>query len=456
MKPIELNPATRRSFGTMLVCAVLSLLASASNASERRRVIEVDTVEGLYKAVNNEFNRGAIIHLAPGTYVLSTFPEHGRRNVPRPNHGALRLQPGMALVGSEERVDTNGDGVPDPVSPETPDNFTVPGTETMIDGSALDLPGEERMDCAGNARTAFPDPVIYIGVANSISALSVFGGGNIGIGEPTNDRADPRGNLSIEIASTVVESTFIAISFSNSECGARRARSVLTLSHSVVRQAGFLGLVISNFYTGDPGDDGSEGPEIQATVASNLFYNNGRALRVAAGDEGTDGGTVTLHMRGNVFRNNATNLHGQGSVGRDALFAVGNRLSLTSEFDTFGEAPAGSVILVGGVGDALDGGLDAAFLHSRFIRDSPDTLPEFSIFGAQNDDGHGGDLYTGVLIRRAAVATSEGVSTQGGLSIQDETGAGAGPIAARLKGSRAGFLRSNQGLPAPDTHFFQQ
>ena len=135
--------------------AVLALPASASNASEHQRTIQVRTVEGLYAAVNNDVNRGATIHLAPGTYVLSTLDSHGHRNVPRPNHGALRLQPGMALAGSEERVDTNGDEVPDPISPETPDDFAVPGTETTIDGTTLDLPVEERMDCAGDRPSAF-------------------------------------------------------------------------------------------------------------------------------------------------------------------------------------------------------------------------------------------------------------------------------------------------------------
>ena len=308
---------------------------------------------------------------APGTYVLSTFAEHGHRNVPRPNHGALRLQPGMALVGSEERVDTNGDGVPDPVSPDTPDAFAVPGTETIIDGTALDLPGEDRVDCAGDSRPGFPDPMIYIGVANSISFLSVVAGGHVVIGEPTSDPEDHRGSLSIEITSTVVDGAFF---FANSECAARRAHSVLTLSHSVVRA---FGLGISNFYTGDADNNGSAGPEIEATINFNLFYNNGRGLRVAGGDEGTDGGSVRVHMHGNVFRDNGTNLLVQGSVQR-GLVVVGNRVALTSDSDTFGEAPGGSVILRGGVGDAQDSSVDAVFipqpLHPRFAGDSAGSL----------------------------------------------------------------------------------
>ena len=51
---------------------------------------------------------------------------------------------------------TRLDPTPDPISPETPDDFTVPGTETTIDGSELDLPFEQRTDCAGEFRF-FPD-----------------------------------------------------------------------------------------------------------------------------------------------------------------------------------------------------------------------------------------------------------------------------------------------------------
>jgi len=450
MNSRKLNPVHPRPFVTALMVSALVLVASASSGSEHHRTIHVGTVEELYAAVNDDVNRGATIHLAPGAYVLSTMDSQGPNpNVPRPNHGALRLQPGMSLVGSEERVDANFDGVPDPISPETPDDFAVPGTETTIDGSALDLPFEQRTDCAGEFRF-FPDPVIYVGIANAIADLSVFSGGHVAIGEPTNDPADPDGDLSIEITSTVVDGAFM--SFANSECAARHARSVLTLSHSVVRGTGFN---IANFYTGDADNDSSDGPAIRATISFNLFYDNNRAMRVAGGDEGTDGGSVRLRMRGNVFRNNAVNLLIQGSVER-GLAVVGNRVDVTSEFDTFGEAPAGSIILVGGVGDAQESRLDAAFLHSHFIRDSTDSPSEFSIFGAQNDDGGGSDIHAVVRITRATVTTSTGVPTEGGLSIQDETGVGSGPISARLKGSRRAFIQTNQGLPAPDAYFFEQ
>ena len=432
--------------GFALALFAPALLASPPASPAPFREIPVHTVEQLYAAVNSAADCGGAggcrlrIHLAPGTYVLSARSPAGPF---RPNHGALRLPPGVSLVGSEKHVDTDGDGVLDPIDPENPDVFAVPGTETTIDGSQLDLPGEQRTDCAGQFRF-FPDPVIYIGRNNKISALSLIAGQHVGIGEPTDDRVDPDGSLSIEITDIVLDGI---LTFANSECAARHARSVLSLSHSVVR-GGFV--LMQNFYTVDANDDPADGPEIRATVAFNLFYDDALALRAAAADEGTDGGSLTLHMVGNVFRNNGANLQLRGAVGRDGLRTVRNRLVVTSESDTFGEAST-SVLIIAGAGDAVENLVRAEFLDSRFIRDSPDTPVEITIIGGDADasDDHASILFTG-----ATVETSDGVPVEGGLSIVDETGAGEEPSTARLQGSRTRFLLRNQGLPAPEDHFF--
>ena len=430
--------------GAACLCLLIGSAASAQVVNLHGRVIEVNTVKELYAAVNNSANRGVTVHLAPGTYLLSTTTGG---DVVRRNRGALRLPPGMSLVGSEKRVDTNGDGVPDPVSAATPDDFAVPGTETIIDGSALDLPFEQRTDCAGEIFFA-PNPVIHVGVNNLISHLTVSAGNHVGIGEPTNDPVDPNGNLSMEVTYSVVEGALgLSMTFANCECAARRARSVLTFSHNVVRGAGVL---IQNFLTGDATNDHSDGPAIWATLTSNLFYNNG-GLSATGGDKGTDGGSVTLYMSGNVFRNNG-GLLGRGAVSREGFApAIGNRLSVRSESDTFGEANAGVHLEAGrGVLDDPRGSeIEAEFIRSHFIRESPDTPPEISITG-----GDGLRSHVKVLIRRATVKTSDGVRSEGGLLIQDETNPGTGANTARLEGSRRDFIRFNQGLPAPDTQFF--
>jgi hypothetical protein len=422
--------------GAACVCLIGSAMgAQTANA----RVIEVSTVQELYAAVNNSANRDVTVHLAPGTYLLSTT--YGRNDALRRNRGALRLPPGMSLVGSEKRVDTNGDGVPDPVSAAKPDDFSVPGTETIIDGSALDLPFLERRDCTGVIFNA-PNPVIYVGVNNLISHLTVSAGNHVSIGEPTDDPVDPNGNLSIEVTYSVVEGT---MTFANCGCAARRARSVLTFSHNVVRRATVL---IQNFLTGDATNNPSNGPAIWATVTSNLFYTAG--LQARGGEQGTDGGSVTLYMSGNVFRNNGGFL-GLGAVSKLAEPAVGNRLSVRSESDTFGEANLGVALEAGrgAIDDPRGSEVEAEFIRSHFIRQSPDTPPEISIMGKGGLRNH-----VKVLIRRATVKTSAGVPVEGALLIQDEPVPDSGTNTARLEGSRRDFIRFNQGLPAPAEHFF--
>ncbi len=100
-----------------------ALLASPRASWGRQRRIEVHTLEGLYAAIDASANCGSTagcgvtIHLAPGTYVLSARSSGGRFH---PRGGALRLPPGVSLIGSEQHVDTNGDGVLDPIDPDEP------------------------------------------------------------------------------------------------------------------------------------------------------------------------------------------------------------------------------------------------------------------------------------------------------------------------------------------------
>ena len=254
----------------------------------------------------------------------------------------------------------------------------------------------------------------------------------------------------MEVTYSVVESALgLSMTFANTECAARRARSVLTFSHNVVRVSGVL---IANFLTGGATNDDSEGPAIWAAVTSNLFYNiNRTALRALGGAKGTDGGSLTLYMSGNVFRNNGENFAGVGATSLWPTPAVGNRLSVRSDSDTFGEALS-NVSLTAGLGtldDPRGSEVEAEFIRSHFIRESPDTPPEISIIG-----GGGRNNDTVVSVRRATVKTSAGVPVEGALLIQDEPVPDSGTNTARLAGSRRDFIRFNQGLPAPAEHFF--
>ena len=236
------------------------------------------------------------------------------------------------------------------------------------------------------------------------------------------------------------------------------ARSVLIFSNNVVRNSG-SGLIALNWVTGNEANDTSNGPQLKVIVTNNLFYNDGRGINLGGGNEGTDGGSTRVEMTGNVFRNNGNNLSATAAVGREPTPAVGNRVTVISRFDNFGETTGPNVSLTGGAlvsedaGEPLHSVVDAEFFHSNFVRDTPTNpdTPEISILGS---DGGGGDNHALVGIRYATVKTSAGAPIFGKLLIQNETALGSAPNTARIKGSKEAFLQLNQGFHAPGARFF--
>jgi len=448
-----------KNINRVFVIVFVSLVLSASQliASEHQKVINVTTVEQLYSAVNNPANEGVKIALAPGTYVLSSTTVQGARRL---HDGSIHLLPGMSIVGSEQRVDSNFDGVPDPISPDSPDDFAVAGTETTIDGSGLILPFKLRKDCGEGVTRMVPDPAIAISRNNSITSIHLIGGNNIPLGEPAKPiDSDSSAGLSATVNNIVLEGTFLAMTFANSGCSMSHAHSVLTFSNNVARNSG-TGLLLLNWVTGNESNDTSNGPQLEVTATNNLFYNNGRGIQLTSGNEGTDGGLITIEMTGNVFRNNGTNMMAIGAVGREPTPAVGNHLHIISRFDTFWETTGPNLSLTGGIlasqdsAEPLHSYLGAEFIHSSFVRDTvgnPDA-PEISIVGS---DSGGGDNHVLVGIRFVTVKTSAGSPIFGKLFIIDETGLGSAPNTARIQGSKEDFLRLNQGFHAPAMKYFQ-
>ena len=443
-----------KSTNKLVLVLFVTLVLSASHlgACEPDSVISVSTVEQLYAAINNPANADAAIHLAPGDYVLSPTNSQGGN---RPHGGTLRLLPGMCLVGSERRVHLNPNGVPDPVSAATPNDFAVPGTETNIDGSQLEVQFKVRKDCEGRALNV-PEPMIAISRENSISFLHIFGA-DVSIGEPANLPGSDR-NLSVNIQDSVIEGGF-AVAIANFGCNSTPVRSVLNFTGNVVRNSG-TGLGIANVLNGKAGDITSNGPQIMANVTSNLFYNLETGMRVQGGSRGTDGALTTLEMRNNVFRNNAANLVAFAGAGREnGGLTIGNRLHVKSHSDTFGQSKNDpSVYLIGSRFDDILSEpqhcvLEAEFIGTHFVRDraARKNAPEISIIGGE---AGGSDNEAIVLIRRAIVTTSAGAAISGVLLIQNESGSGTAPNTARLMGSRETFLQSNQGFPAPSDSFF--
>jgi hypothetical protein len=103
----------RSVFVRSTVSSLIAALALTASAVAQQQPVTNVSVEGLYTAVNNAANAGAIVVLASGTYTL-TAKDPSKQ--PRPNDGRLVLQSGIALVGQNRYVDFHGDGVWDRVT----------------------------------------------------------------------------------------------------------------------------------------------------------------------------------------------------------------------------------------------------------------------------------------------------------------------------------------------------
>jgi hypothetical protein len=77
---------------------VPGLVALALSPCVMAQTIPISNVEDLYSAVNNPANTGAMLVLAPGSYMLSASDPFG---IPRPKGGRIELQPDMSLTGVE-------------------------------------------------------------------------------------------------------------------------------------------------------------------------------------------------------------------------------------------------------------------------------------------------------------------------------------------------------------------
>src|SRR5262249_23175338 len=164
------------------VCPLIVALAlTASAVAQAQPVLNVSNLEGLYAAVNNPANAGAIVVMASGTYTLTA---KDLNNQPRPNGGRLVLQSGMALVGQNRYVDFDGDGVWDPRDDNhdgIPDTdpvrgfvFADPASETIVD--AADISGQPN---------AIPG-AIRVGLDNRVERLTVRNTTNINAGIDVN------------------------------------------------------------------------------------------------------------------------------------------------------------------------------------------------------------------------------------------------------------------------------
>jgi hypothetical protein len=146
----------------ILVFAALLALGCTTPAVAQI-VVQVTDLEGLYAAVNDPGNVGAIIDVAPGTYALTPLDPLG---FARPNSGRLIPPVGSILRGHNTyaRACGDGDGEGDD---RPPGELADPATETVIDAGLL-------------TSLIGPQDVITVGFANTVEFLTVQNNLNAG------------------------------------------------------------------------------------------------------------------------------------------------------------------------------------------------------------------------------------------------------------------------------------
>lgn len=335
---------SRISFTLLLV-----VLGSAP-ALGQKPVVRVSSVEALYAAVNNPLNAGARVELAAGIYVLTPTDPSGAE---RPRFGTLLLQENMDLVGEQQYVDDNGDGVWDPIAGLGPDTFVVPGTETKIEARLLSPPKKPLDDCNAAPNTyEMPFPVIQNGRRNRVERLTVSdGAARKSLYMVTPPYHSP--SLAVgagwegEVADTVIEGGFRGLAFSNASCGAVGFVSRVTYERNIVRKNGG-GIYLLNFVTDNLAGAGSS---LHVVLRYNRIYGNGTdaGLGLIAGGYGADNSELHALSIGNLIEGNALGVRlTGGSDNAAASGGDGNSLWFASHGDTIrSSSPRGGLMIQG-------------------------------------------------------------------------------------------------------------
>ena len=338
------------------VSAPALVLLLGSSAAVAGEVIEVTTSAELYAAAEDPDNVDATLALRAGTYVLST---------------PLRLRRGMALVGENEYVDTDGDQVWDAL----PGGGYVVAGETILDAMALVAPSVSLSDCSSVAdrrvTNANPEAAVMVGGGNRVSRLTIRAGANVvalgeaGVpaGEPGRTDDDLVGATGIEftVSDVVIAGGARGTTLGNRGCASAGFHSSLVFERNVVTGTS-AGLSLVNFVTGDNDDEGADGdvpdgsngtgPTIAAVIRHNRFSGNGLAITVLAAAQGTDGSAAHITSIGNLLLDNTTAVQMRAAVsqaGPRRPSSRGSSLRWSSTHDVFrrnGSATGAAVILM--------------------------------------------------------------------------------------------------------------
>jgi hypothetical protein len=324
-------------------------LASVSMKSTAPTVVNASNVEELYAAVNDPANADAVVMVASGVYTLTPRDSN---LAPRPNGGHLVLQPGMRLVGQNEYVDFDGDGVWDPRDDDgdgVPDTdpvrgliFAAPATETVLDAGEL----------SGGAGVP---GAVRLGLENAAEKLTVRNSSGIGAGVDVNV-LPASGGMQAEVRDCLVEDGQRGIRCTHPAVTEVDSSAVLERNISRRHTGSFgFGVIIQN--------NGSTQCSWDVIVRNNLVYANRLGLFVV-GNSATSSQSQVLSM-GNIYRQNEAGLN--IDAGRDAFAAGlpagsnGCSIDLTSHGDR----------IVDNVGTSVVGGLGGGVVAIAGFRTSP-------------------------------------------------------------------------------------
>jgi hypothetical protein len=414
----------------------------------------VSNVEGLYAAVNNPANAGAIVVLASGTYTLTAKDAN---NQPRPNGGRLVLQSGMALIGQNSYVDfdndgiwdsrdDNNDGIPD-TDPVRGLIFADPASETIINGVNLSGAG------------AIPGAV-RVGLDNRVEKLTVRNTNNINAGIDVNV-VPAIGGMRAEIRDCLVEDGRRGIRlFMGGGSGSGIESSAVLERNILRRNTGTFGFGVQIAI------QGASNSSWDVIVRNNLLYANRWGLFVG-GEGSTNVNSHVLSIR-NLYRQNELGLN--IDAGRDAFPTLpgsnGCSIHFTSVDDgIFNNVGTSAVAGLGGGVVAIAGlitnpgaplssnnSLDLQFLGTRWHGNLQGTSRrDLQVYGSLAVGGLAGTNDTArVLIRHG---TSDGAA--GAFQfIDSQPGDPTSTDNVTIIGSNVAFNHTNVGIDPPPQELF--
>ena len=434
---------------------IAALVMTASAVAQGQVVLNVSNLEGLYAAVNNPANTGAIVVLASGTYTLTTKDPN---NQPRPNGGRLVLQSGMALIGQNRYVDFDNDGIWDPRDDNNdgiPDTdpvrgliFADPASETIIDG----------VNISGNAN-AIPGAV-RVGLDNRVEKLTVMNTNKINAGIDVNV-VPAIGGMRAEIRDCLVENGRRGIRLFMAGGSGSGIDSSAVLERNILRRnTGTFGFGVQIAI------QGASNSSWDVILRNNLLYANRWGL-FAGGEGSTNVNSHVLSMR-NLYRQNDLGLN--IDAGRDAFPTLpgsnGSSIHFTSVddgiFDNIGTSAVaglgGGVLAIAGLttnaGASLssNNSLDLQFLGTRWHGNLQGaSRRDLQVYGSLAAAGLPGTNDTArVLIRQG---TSDGAA--GAFQfIDSQPGDPTNTDMVTIIGSDVAFIHTNVGIDPPPQELF--